>query len=75
MTEPSAETRLIRALVDQLRITAAAPGADHEKLHATEDGIYLNTLKGIALGLIDDPRACAAEAIKAAEIQFRRDCA
>lgn len=75
MSGPAAETRLIRALVDRLRIWAASPGADAEKCHAEEDSIYLNTLKGIAFGLVDDPRACAAEAIKTAEIQFRRDCA
>lgn len=75
MTEPSAEARLIRTAVDQLRIAAATPHPDHEKCHWQEDALYLNTLRGIAFGLIDDPRTCAAEAIKAAEIQFGRDCA
>lgn len=74
MTEPSAEARLIRAAVEQLRIAAAVSSPDHEKCHWQEDALYLNTLRGIAFGLIDDPRTCAAEAIKAAEIQFRRDC-
>lgn len=75
MTNPSPESRLIRAAVEHLRIAAAIPGPDDEKLHAIEAGIYLNTLKGIAFGFVDDPRACVAEAIKAAEIQFGRDCA
>lgn len=75
MTDPSAEARLIRTAVDQLRFAASIPGPNDEKLHAIEDAIYLNTLRGIAFGLIDDPRACAAEAIKAAEIKFRRNCA
>lgn len=75
MTEPSAEVRLIRAAVEQLRFAASIPGPDNEKLHAIEDGIYLNTLRGIALGLVEDPQACAAEAVKAADIKFRRDCA
>lgn len=75
MTDPSPEVRLIRASVEQLRFAAAAPNPDHEKLHWQEDALYLNTLRGIAFGLIDDPRTCAAEAIKAAGIKFRRDCA
>lgn len=74
MTGLSAEARLIRAAVDQLRIAAAAPHPNHERCHWQEDALYLNTLKGIAFGLIDDPRTCAAEAIKAAGIQFGRGC-
>ena len=72
MTELSKEAALIRALVDQLRTKAAGPDADSEEDHSKEDSIYFNTLKGIAEGLIDDPQACAAEAIKAADINFER---
>lgn len=72
MSELSEEARLIRARVDQLRAKATGPNADPEEDHGKEDSIYFSTLKAIAEGAVSDPQACAAEAIKAADIEFSR---
>lgn len=62
----------VRAMVDELRSKATGPDRDSEVDHGTEDAIYQGVLEAIATGTATDPGACAAEAIKAADISFAR---
>lgn len=43
-----------------------------EDAHIEEDRLYLDLLTSIANGKCDDPRNCAAEAIKSKDISFTR---
>lgn len=47
-------------------------GGDPESSHENEDHLYLQVLKAIAHGTCEDPKACAAEAIKTKSIKFDR---
>ena len=48
---------------------------DDEKAHALEDELHQAVLKAIADGTCEDPRMCAAQALKTLEIPFARWCA
>lgn len=64
--------------VEQVRERVAeieASVGDDETAHGMEDRLYLDLLRAIAEGRCADPAACAAEAIKADELDFARWCA
>jgi regulator of protease activity HflC (stomatin/prohibitin superfamily) len=48
---------------------------DDETAHTVEDELRADVLRAIAEGRCEDPAACAAEALKSADIQFARWCA
>lgn len=48
---------------------------DDEAAHGREDRLYIDVLTAIAAGECDDPKALAAEALQALEIDFSRWCA
>lgn len=50
----------------------SAVAGDNEDAHIKEDELHLAVLTAIADGTCDDPRACAAEAIKTQAIEFTR---
>lgn len=52
--------------------TIKAIELDCEAAHTHEDRLYLELLQAIANGTCDDPRACAAEAIKSQDVDFIR---
>jgi DNA-binding FadR family transcriptional regulator len=65
--------------VDDVRAAVAkiAAMADYndETAHSKEDELHQRVLEAIAKGECDDPRACAAEALKTVDIDFARWCA
>jgi hypothetical protein len=48
---------------------------DDERAHADEDALHKSVLQAIADGNCEDPKACAAEALKTTDISFARRCA
>lgn len=48
---------------------------DYEVAHGMEDALHADVLSNIADGTCEDPRGCAAEALKTLAINFRRMCA
>lgn len=48
---------------------------DDESAHTEEDSIHQAVLQAIADGRCEDPRACAAEAMKTKLLDFSRWCA
>ena len=48
---------------------------DPEGAHSLEDALHKQVLSDIAHGTCEDPQACAAEAMKSADIDFPRWCA
>lgn len=61
----------VRERVDALREKVATHG-DSEVDHGEQDNIYFDVLEAIAHQLAFEPAACAAEAIKVADIEFDR---
>lgn len=53
----------------------AAYADDDEAAHGMEDRLHQDVLQAIAAGQCDDPKACAAEALKTLAIEFERWCA
>jgi hypothetical protein len=47
-------------------------GCDPEGLHSCEDDLYRAVLTAIAMGTCDDPKACAAAALKTQNADFPR---
>ena len=45
---------------------------DNEAAHLEEDKLHQGLLRAIAQGAVDDPAACAAEALKTLEMSFTR---
>lgn len=45
---------------------------DNEVAHTMEDELHQDVLRAIADGTCDDPKACAAEALKSIDIDFAR---
>jgi len=48
---------------------------DDEAAHGREDDLHQRVLRHIADETCDDPRGCAAEALKTLKIKFARWCA
>lgn len=60
--------RQVRRKVGEVRRNAG----DFEAAHAREDDLHQEVLRAIASGDCEDPRACAAEALRTLAIKFRR---
>lgn len=54
---------------------AAIGLGDPEMAHSNEDELYRMVLRAIADGTCEDPRALAAEVLKAKDLDFPRWCA
>lgn len=61
----------IKAQIERIRLLAD----DDERAHGAEDELHVAVLKAIAEDVCVDPAACAAAALKTAEIDFERWCA
>lgn len=48
---------------------------DYEIAHGMEDQLFADVLTAIAHGQCEDPKMCAAEALKTLELDFARHCA
>lgn len=48
---------------------------DDERAHGAEDELHQALLRSIADGTCENPKACAAEALKTLDIDFARWCA
>jgi hypothetical protein len=65
------------AKLEGIRIFESQPDCTHRfwddaKAHILEDALYEGVLVAIAEGRCEDPRACAAEALKSSEFDFSR---
>lgn len=70
MNEP-VSPEMIRRWVTKIERLSDNP----ESAHVEEDHMRDAVLRAIASGLVDDPAACAKEAIKSCDIAFPRWCA
>lgn len=61
----------VRKAVEHVREVQGDPEAAHE----AEDLLFREVLLAIATGQCEDPKACAAEALKTRRLGFRRWCA
>ena len=64
--------------VDQVKAHVAkiaAMAGDDEAAHGEEDRMREEVLQAIADGTCEDPKACAAEALKSSDLNFARWCA
>lgn len=64
----------VRARISGIAGIAESPG-DDQVAHGMEDRLWSDVLEAIANGTCDDPKACAAEALKTIDIHFARWCA
>jgi hypothetical protein len=55
--------------IEQLAAAKKGPTAHH-----AEDALFLDLLRAIASGEYVDPRACAREAVRSADLEFYRWC-
>lgn len=60
----------VRRELDRIRLHIQM--RDYEKAHLTEDQLFIDVLRAIATEHCDDPKACAAEAIKADSLAYPR---
>ncbi len=49
--------------------------SDDEAAHSAEDSLHVDVLRAIATGQCDDPKGCAAAALRTLDIGFARWCA
>lgn len=56
-------------------VAALGPPFDDEVAHAAEDALHRATLRAIAEGRCEEPKACAAEALRSLALDFERWCA
>lgn len=54
------------------RVEAIATMRDDERMHAAEDRLHAEVLSAIALGIADDPAACALAALATLALDFHR---
>lgn len=58
----------------RLRAICQLVSQSHEVAHIAEDALHADVLAAIAQGTCEDPKACAQEALRTAEIKFQRGC-
>ena len=70
------DAQLVRDRVEEIRVKGVVDG-DDEVAHSMEDELYLDVLKMVARGVVTTATAieCAAEALKAQDLDFARWCA
>lgn len=61
--------------VKEMVANIAILAGDAEAAHSAEDDLHQDVLRAIANGDCDDPKSCAAEALKTLDIKFERWCA
>ena len=62
----------VRKRVESLFAEHTGPNRCGPSLHADEDDLFESVLQAVVDGTCEDPKACAAEALKLVSIRFNR---